>query len=231
MLITTGGGYIEVVQRIVDTIRHHYNHVNFVIPDSAYSAGTVLIMSGDNIYMNYYSRLGPIDPQVDTSSGRHVSALGYLAQWERLIEKAKAGTLLPIEAQMMLAAFDMAELYHYEQARDLSADLLKEWLVRYKFKDWNFTETTKTPVTLEMKESRAKAIADQLNNTQKWHSHGRGISMDVLQHDVYLKIDDFDAVPTLGKAIKDYHVLAEDYIMRRGSDGALHTVGRYSPIG
>ena len=32
-LLTTNGGYVEVVQRIVDTIRHHYDYVNFVIPN------------------------------------------------------------------------------------------------------------------------------------------------------------------------------------------------------
>jgi hypothetical protein len=36
--------------------------------------------------------------------------------------------------------FDPAELYSYEQARDLSIDLLKEWLVKWKFKDWTTTE-------------------------------------------------------------------------------------------
>ncbi len=50
-LLTTPGGYIEVVQRIVDTIRHHYRHVAFVVPNQAFSAGTVLVMSGDQILM------------------------------------------------------------------------------------------------------------------------------------------------------------------------------------
>ena len=45
-------------------------------------------LSGDEIYMDYYSRLGPIDPQVNNQEGRQVPALGYLKQWERLQEKA-----------------------------------------------------------------------------------------------------------------------------------------------
>jgi ATP-dependent protease ClpP protease subunit len=35
VFITTFGGYIEVVHRIVDTLRHHYRVVDFVIPDYA----------------------------------------------------------------------------------------------------------------------------------------------------------------------------------------------------
>ena len=57
VVLTTTGGLIEVVKRIVETMRFHYRVVDFIIPDYAYSAGTVLAMSGDSIYMNYYSRL------------------------------------------------------------------------------------------------------------------------------------------------------------------------------
>ena len=85
MIITTTVGYIEIVHRIVHTLRHHYKIIEFIIPNYAYSAGTVLVMSGDAIYMDYYSRLGPIDPQVETREGRTVPALGYLKQWEKLL--------------------------------------------------------------------------------------------------------------------------------------------------
>ena len=79
IILTTGGGLIEVVHRIVDTMRHHYDVVEFVVPNYAFSAGTVLVLSGDAIHMNYYSRLGPIDPQQESgTSGRLVPALGYL---------------------------------------------------------------------------------------------------------------------------------------------------------
>jgi len=76
VVLTTEGGYIEVVQRMVDTLRHHYAVVEFVVPNYAYSAGTVFVMSGDAIHMDYYSRLGPIDPQIETARGNSVSALG-----------------------------------------------------------------------------------------------------------------------------------------------------------
>ncbi|MDP3880076.1 MAG: hypothetical protein Q8Q07_07235, partial [Dehalococcoidales bacterium] len=53
VIITTLGGYIEVVQRMVDTLRYHYRVVEFIVPNYAYSAGTVLVMSGDAIHMDY----------------------------------------------------------------------------------------------------------------------------------------------------------------------------------
>jgi membrane-bound ClpP family serine protease len=45
--LETGGGYIEVVQRIVHILRAHYRRIEFYIPNAAMSAGTVLVMSGD----------------------------------------------------------------------------------------------------------------------------------------------------------------------------------------
>lgn len=232
VILETTGGYIEVAQRIADTVRHHYpDRVEYVIPDFAMSAGTVLVMSGDAIHMDYYSVLGPIDPQVENDAGHLIPALGYLLKYEELIEKSKQKTLTTAELQFLIQRFDPAELYSYEQAKALSNQLLKQWLVKYKFKDWNETETSKTPVTLAMKETRASEIADALNNTTKWNSHARPISMEILRTDLKLKIEDFGVNPSLSKAIKCYHRLLRDYMARRGHRWAIHTTGHYTPIG
>ncbi len=231
LMLETPGGYIEVTQRIADTLRRHYRQVEFIVPDYAMSAGTILVMSGDVIRMDYFAVLGPIDPQVTRpGSDSSVPALGYLAQYERLIEKSKRGMLTTAEMAFLIEKFDPAELYSYEQARDLSITLLKEWLVKYKFKDWKRTETRRRPVTLAMKRKRAEDIAKKLNDTKKWHSHGRGINMDVLQRDVKLKIDDFGVDKNLNRCIRSYHRLMNDYMMRRGHSAAIHTVGQYGGV-
>lgn len=59
-MLTTLGGSATAAERAVKVLRHFYNEVNFVVPDYAYSAGTILCMSGDNIYMDYFGVLGPI---------------------------------------------------------------------------------------------------------------------------------------------------------------------------
>ena len=76
VILTTGGGSLNPVKRMVNIFRHHYKEVCFIIPDYAYSAGTVMCCSGDKIYMSYYSVLGPIDPQVKNKDGKFVAALG-----------------------------------------------------------------------------------------------------------------------------------------------------------
>ena len=64
IILNTPGGSAETVEKLVDIIRHHYTDVSFVVPDFAMSAGTIFCMSGNRIYMDYSSSLGPIDPQV-----------------------------------------------------------------------------------------------------------------------------------------------------------------------
>ena len=229
IILTTTGGFIEVVHRIVDLTRHHYAEVDFIIPNYAYSAGTVLAMSGDRIWMDYYSRLGPIDPQVEVE-GRLVPATGYLVQYARLIDKAKAGSLTTEEAQLMITGFDQAELYLYEQARELSVSLLKQWLAKYKFKNWQITETEKRQVTKEMREERAEEIARALNDTDRWHSHGHGISMEVLTQDIKLKIDDFGYDQSHSRSIHAYFDLFDDYRRKLGAESAVHRIQQFQTI-
>jgi hypothetical protein len=81
-----------------------------------------------------------------------------------------------------------------------------------------------------MRARRAVAIAKKLNEPEKWHSHGYGISMEVLRRDLNLLIDDFDENPDVGAKIKDYHSLLDDYMTKRGNTGVLHTVEQYVPF-
>jgi ClpP class serine protease len=111
VLLETGGGYITVAERIARIFRHHYKRVDFAVASYAMSAGTVLVMSGDAIHMDYASTLGPIDPQVRKRGQQYVPALGYLEQYERLIAKSAAGTLTTAELAYFIQNFDPAELY------------------------------------------------------------------------------------------------------------------------
>lgn len=70
VILETSGGSIETTERIVTVFRHHYaGEISFLIPNQAMSAGTILVMSGDRILMDYYSVLGPIDPQIQNHKG------------------------------------------------------------------------------------------------------------------------------------------------------------------
>lgn len=135
IILTTPGGSLNPVNRMVTILRHFYTEVNFIVPNYAYSAGTIFCMSGDNILMNYFSALGPVDPQVQNKDGKLVAALGYLDKINDLLIKAQNNTISQAEF-LILKDFDLAELRAYEQAKELAVDLIIKWLVKYKFKDW-----------------------------------------------------------------------------------------------
>jgi hypothetical protein len=226
VLLETTGGSIEVTQRIAETLRAHYRVVDFIVPNYAYSAGTVLVMSGDAIYMDYFSVLGPIDPQLPLGD-KWIPALGYLEQYNRLIAKDKKGELCTAEMAILINRFDQAELYQYEQAKELSISLLKEWLVKYKFKNWKTTEGRKIAVTKEMRVKRAEEIATSLNTISRWNSHGRGIPMSVLRRDLKLMIEDFGSDTRLNECIKGYYKLFKDYGKTVRHSNAVHTRQEY----
>lgn len=218
VILDTPGGSAEVVERMVDTIRSFYDDVAFMIPDRAMSAGTIFAMSGDAIYMDYFSRLGPIDPQI-WKEDRFVPALSYLAQYKRLLDKDRNGELTNAEFAL-LSKFDLAELHQFEQAHALSITLLKKWLANYKFKNWRTTQTSGREVTQRDRIQRAEDIAKALSNNELWHSHGRGISRSVLESDdIKLKIDDLGAFPKadpnhpdLKSSVRKYHHCLSDFM-------------------
>lgn len=227
VVLETGGGYMDVAERLARIFRHHYSRVEFLVPNYAMSAGTVLVMSGDAIHMDYSSVLGPIDPQIERN-GDLVPALGYLEQFDRLIKKSAEGNLTSAETIYLVDRFDPAELYRFEQERELSIAVLEDWLVRYKFRNWKVTETNGTKVTPEMRRQRARDVAQKLNETDRWHSHSRGIPIEVLRRDLKLVIDDFGDNSDLKHAIHDYYRLLRDYAMRRGHMMfSLHSEEKY----
>lgn len=230
VLLHTTGGSIDSAERIVTVTRHFYpDCVEFLVPDYAMSAGTILAMSGDRIWMDYFSCLGPIDPQVQvrTSHGAiWVPALALLDQYERLQDRSRAGRLTELDV-LMARSLNLAELRSYELERDRSIVLIKDWLVRYKFRTWIRTAGQGREVTTAMREERAEAIATQLQSLETWGSHSRGISMETLRRRLRLHVDDFGAEPELRVAVAKYHRLTQEFLERASASSLVHTRGHF----
>jgi hypothetical protein len=181
-------------------------------------------MSGDRIYMDYSSSLGPIDPQV-WNGKEWVPALGYLDKVEALLAKAAAGQLTNAEF-LILQNQDLAVLARYEQARDLTVTLLKNWLVEFKFRDWtrHGSDPGKKgqPVTLEEKQERAEQIARALGDNKLWHSHGRMIGPGTLTRELKLRINDYSADDILRPLVRSYNDLLTEYVARQGFALFMH---------
>jgi Serine dehydrogenase proteinase len=226
VIVETNGGYVETVERIVGVFRRHYETVEYIVPNYAYSAGTILVLSGDELYMDYYSVLGPIDPQIEMDEGGSVPGMGYLAKFEELVKQINERPAEETRAQLnyLIERFDPAKLFTIEQAIEHSKSLLKEWLPRYKFKSWTKKETTGTDVTDQDRQERADQIASVLGDAKRWHSHGRGVGMkELLSEEIKLKIINYGDDVNLYRNISHYYGLYTDYLQKCGFEGALHS--------
>lgn len=199
MYIETPGGSGETAEEIVKFLRNNFDTVSFVVSGEAKSAGTIIVLSGDEILMTETGSLGPIDAQMKI--GRSVvSAYDYM-EWveEKRKEAEKQGRLNPFDATMV-AQITPGELGSVFHALKFAEDLVVEWLINYKFKNWTVTETHKIPVTEEMKRKRAEEIAKELTNHSKWRLHGRSIKIDDLE-EIGLKITRIDDNPELTEIV------------------------------
>ena len=200
--------------------------IRVIVPQISMSAGTMIALASKEIMMGKHSNLGPIDPQVQNKEGKLVAALGYLDKVNELIEKSQNDTLSNAEF-IILKDFDLAELRQYEQAKELTIDLLKKWLVKYKFKNWTKHQTTleilDTEVTQDQKLQRAEEIADALSSHNRWKSHGRPINIDILKNELKLKIEDYSNNTVRKELIRGYYELLTDYIVSKNQTIFVHT--------
>lgn len=219
--LTTGGGSAELAEQAVNIFRKFYDKVYFMVPEIAMSAGTILCLSGDSLYMRYTSCLGPIDPQVEVN-GEYVSANGYLDKVAEYIEKSANNTLSDAEMRLLMAQ-DLGKLAKFEQAASLAKDLVRNWLVAYKFKDWVKHSSTGLSVTQEDKVSRANEIVCKLGDNKFWHSHGRRIGIKMLTDVLRLKINDLADSPELDALSCDYHQALTDCMEKHKYLAFFHT--------
>lgn len=197
--IETPGGFGEAAEEIARCLREKFTTVNFVVSGEAKSAGTILVLSGDDIAMTQTGSLGPIDAQMQIGRTR-VSAYDYL-EWvnEKLEEAEKNKALNPFDATM-IAQISPGELKLVHHSLEFAKDRVIEWLPKYKFKNWTQTETSKTPVDMAMKQKRAREIAKDLSNHAKWRTHGRSLKIDELTG-MGLKITRLDDNQTLVETV------------------------------
>ena len=106
VIIETPGGDGAVAEDIVRLLRGKFDEVCFIVPGYAKSAGTIIVMSGDDILMGPTSALGPIDAQL-LWQGKVFSA--ERAERPRLRAHAGQGMAGPVQVQGLAHAFEQRE--------------------------------------------------------------------------------------------------------------------------
>lgn len=158
VLLVSNGGSAEAAERIVRLIRDRFTNVRFIIPGNAYSAATLICLSGNQIIMDITSTLGPIDPQL---SGIPTRAI--LRAFEEVKEKLKVEGPEALTAYMpLIAKYDLHILEMCKSAEELSAELAKMWLSQYMWRcepdDPRVSEAVKFFASYDVHKSHARSI-------------------------------------------------------------------------
>lgn len=203
--IETPGGDGLAAEDIARLLRNKYQNVNFVVIGDCKSAGTILVMSGDDILMAETGSLGPIDAQMQI--GRSWGSAHDYMEWvnTKRLEAQNTGTINPFDA-LMIAQISPIELENVNNNLEFAKEIVMEFLKNYKFKNWDYTKTNNNKVTPEMKEERARHIAEQLADHTHWRSHGRSLKINDLDN-IGLRITNIDEDSEISEIFQRIHVL------------------------
>ena len=174
------------------------------------SAGSILIMSGDEIIMNATSYFGPVDPQVVGRNGSYVPAQSILElirviqeRGQKLIDKGQNPLWTDLQ---ILNHMDPREIGAALAGSNYSIDLVERYLKDYKFKTWEH-HSNGTDVTDEDRKNRAHEIASMLCDHTIWKIHGHGITREVAKKTLKLEIIHAETLDGLDRAIRRFWAL------------------------
>lgn len=210
VLLVTPGGIAQQVAQFVNMLRPRFDDVAFVLPQVAMSAGTILALSGDEIWMDDRANLGPIDPQVPGREGRLLPAQALLSLIEiirqRGEERLKNGLNPAWTDQLLLRHMDAKEIGDAHSYSQYSIQLAASFLEQYKFKSWT-THKNGLPVTVQERKDCALVVAKKLCDHDQWRTHSHRISREVAWNELQLKIRHLEDVTGLQRAVRRFWAL------------------------
>jgi hypothetical protein len=224
VILETPGGDGVVARDMVEMLHDRFEHVAFIVPGWAKSAGTIMTMGGHEILMGPTSALGPIDAQLGFE-GKRFSAEALLEGMREIEKEVVANGRLNAALIPMLQRISPGDLQNARNAMDFARVTVTEWLSKHKFKYWTEHRTTNpgTPVTDEDRETRAREIAAELSKHQKWKSHGRSLRLADLRA-MRLEIVDYSQDPALFDPIQRYYVMLRFYLDNSDAYKVIETV-------
>jgi hypothetical protein len=206
-ILETGGGFGDAAEDIVKLLRGRFSELNIIVPGTAKSAGTIIAMAGDDILMEPISALGPIDAQI-VYQGKQFSAEAFIKGLDDIKDEAARKQSLNLAYIPILQTISPGEIRNAQNAMEFAQKLVREWLVKYKFKNWTHRKRTGEEITPDERKKRADDIAKKLSEHSQWLTHSRSIKIDDLR-DMELEITDYSEQPDLADAIKRYRILLQ----------------------
>jgi hypothetical protein len=191
VLIHSPGGKPDATERLVYILRNRFEEVHFLIPHSAYSAATMLALSGDTITLHPSATLGPIDPQINGRPARSIKK-GFEKVRDQLKTSGPASlpAYIPLLEKLTLDLLEVCE-----DSEILSKDLVTAWLKTYMLKT----------------EKYEKQIEDTVNffsDYDKHLMHSRPLVLDKLKG---FQLELFHSTGTLSELLWEAYILIDNF--------------------
>jgi ClpP class serine protease len=210
VIIFSTGGDADTAYHIGRMLhRSVKGELRFIVPRLAVSAATLLVFSGNKILMFSPSELGPIDPQIEVSPRRYVSARSLKEVVELIMDKiVKTERISKSTVEAFLEKLPLLEVVDYERllkhVEKLAIDLLKLRMIS--------------------DEQLAKNVAEAF--TRRFEYHGKSITVDECM-ELGLKVEELageelDVVWEFSKLWEELAIIRA----RFGSDIVAMEIGR-----
>ena len=200
VLLQSPGGYADATEQLVNMLRERFQSVDFYVPHTAKSAATMMVCSGDRLFMDHRSELGPIDPQMRIPKAGgvfiNVPAQAYLDGFDRVRQLMDKEGKLSAAYVPILNQVDVAILQTCLNAIEHSKILVKTWLENYMFAGQPDAE------------QRAITTANKLSDHRDFLSHGRPLGIRRAQ-ELGLIVGDLKDTPELQAKIWELYCRIE----------------------
>lgn len=193
ILLHSPGGSPDATERIVNLIRKRFSgDVTYLIPHSAYSAATMMALSGNQIILHPSATLGPIDPQINGTPAR-----AFIRGFEKVRDliKDEGPSIVPAYLPM-LKQYSLHFLEQCADAEKLSSALAKEWIVNYMFGGE------------EVDEDEVDTLVTFLSDYDNHKLHSRPIYLNKLEE---FKINAIEADGDLQELMREAHILLSGF--------------------
>lgn len=206
LIINSPGGDGNVAEKMLLMCRQRFTKTfNVIVPDHAKSAATMLALGSDKMLMGYLAELGPIDPQIRTTTRSTIPARSLIDGLELIRDKIKnKGD--PVQMYIpMLYQIRPEILVNAQNAIDHSEDFAKKWLKKYMLKN---------------NKAQADEVAKWLSGGKKYKSHGKVIDFAEAKNVLKLNVERIDPASVLWSDVWELYCRSIAFLQSRQNIGA-----------
>lgn len=165
LILHTPGGNVSTTESLVYYLKQMFgNDIRVIVPQSAFSAGTMIALSSKEIIMGKHSNLGPIDPQFGGLSCAGIIEEFDEARQDILKDQRTAKLWEPI-----IGKYPPNFIGDCRKAIKWSEEIVTKWLEENMFRE------------CENPKEAANKVVRKLGSHENTYDHSRPIHMDELR--------------------------------------------------